>query len=123
MFYVNVPPLPVERVGGECCDEGFGCICFGSAVEASAYVFYVFLPHGDIVRRLVRKYYLGEEFDGVVGGGAGVVKRRQVGGYRGSAVAWRFREVDCVSSSFGSSSSSSCEGASSAVSSNWCLGV
>ena len=43
-------------------------------------MFYVFLPHGDVVGCLMRKYYLGEEFDGVVGGGAGVVKRRQVGG-------------------------------------------
>jgi len=83
----------------------------------------VFLPRGDAVGCLKRKYYLGEEFDGVVGGGAGVVKRRHVGGYRGSAVARRFWEVDCVSSSSGGSSSSSSEGASSAVSSNLCLSV
>ena len=93
------------------------------AVEASADVFYVFLPHGDAVWCLMRKYSLGEKFDGVVGGGVGVVKRRQVGGYRGSAVSRRFWEVDRISSSSGSSSSTSCEGASSAVSSNWCLGV
>ena len=71
----------------------------------------------------MRSYYLGEKFDGVVGGGAGVVKRREVGGYRGSAVARRLRDVDGVAPSSGSSSSSSCEGASSAVSSDWCLGV
>jgi hypothetical protein len=93
------------------------------AVEAFARVFYVFLPHGDAVWCLMRRNYMGEEFDGVVGGGVGVVNRRHVGGYRGSAVARRFWEVDCVSSSSGSSSSSSCEGASSAVSSNWGLGV
>ena len=37
----------------------------------------------------MRRNYLGEEFDGVVGGGVGVVKRRHVGGYRGSVVARR----------------------------------
>ena len=96
------------------------------AVEAFARVFYVFLPHGDVVWCLMRKYYLGEKFDGVVGGGVGVVKRRQVGGYRGSAVArwfWDDWEFDRDSSSSRSSSSTSCEGVSSAVSSNWCLGV
>ena len=92
-------------------------------VEAFARVFYVFPPHGDAVWCLMRKHHLGEKFDGVVGGGVGVVKRRQVGGYRGSAVARWFREVDRVSPSSRSSSSTSCEGASSAVSSNWCLGV
>ena len=71
----------------------------------------------------MRKYYRGEEFDGVVGSEAGVVKRRQVGGYRGSAVARWFWEVDRVSSSSGISSSTSCDDASSAVSSNWYLGV
>ena len=71
----------------------------------------------------MRRNYLGEEFDGVVGGGVGVVKRRQVGGYRGPAVAWWFWEVDCVSSSSGNSPSASCEGASSAVSSNCGLDV
>ena len=93
------------------------------AVEAFARVFYVFPPHGDVVWCLMRKYYLGEKFDGVVGGGVGVVKRRQMGGYRGSAVAWWFREVECVSFSPGNTSSSSGEGASSAVSSNWGLEV
>ena len=47
-------------------------------VEAFAIVFYVFPPHGDAVWCLMRRNYLGEEFDGVVGGGVGVVKRRQV---------------------------------------------
>ncbi len=93
------------------------------AVEAFARVFYVFLPHGDAVLCLMRINYLGEEFDGVVGGGVGVVKRRQVRGYRGPAVAWWFWEADRVSSSSGSSSSASREGASSAVTSNWSLGV
>ncbi len=49
IVYENVPPLLVERVGGECCDKLFGCGCFDVAVEASAYVFYVFLSHGDDV--------------------------------------------------------------------------
>ncbi len=40
------------------------------------------------------KGYLGEELDGVVGGGDGVVKRRHVGGYWGPTVARRFREAD-----------------------------
>ena len=93
------------------------------AVEAFARVFYVFPPHGDAVWCSIRRNYRGEEFDGVVGGGVGVVKRRQVGGYWGPAVARWFWEVDRVSSSSGSSSSTSCEGASSAVSSNWGLGV
>ena len=93
------------------------------AVDAFADVFYVFLTHGDAVWCLMRRNYPGEEFDGVVGGGVGVVKRRQVGGYRGSAVARWLWEVDRVSSSSRSSSSTSCEGVSSAVSSNWCLGV
>ncbi len=52
------------------------CGCFDVVVESSAYVFYVFLPHGDVVWCLMRRNYLGEEFDGVVGGGVGVVKRR-----------------------------------------------
>ena len=75
---VKIPPLLVERVGGECCDRFFGCSYFDVAVEAFASVFYVFLPHGDAVRCLMRRDYLGEEFDGVVGSGVGVVKRRQV---------------------------------------------
>ena len=49
IVYENVPPMLVERVGGECCDKCFGCGCFDVAVEASADVFYVFLPHGDAV--------------------------------------------------------------------------
>ena len=49
-MFVKVPPLLVERVGGECCGSFFGFVCFGAAVEASADVFYVFLPHGDAVR-------------------------------------------------------------------------
>ena len=49
IVYETVPPLLVERVGGECCDNFFGCVCFDVAVEASADVFYVFLPHGDAV--------------------------------------------------------------------------
>ncbi len=120
---VKIPPLLVERVGGECCDRTFCCGYFDAVFEASADVFYVFMPHGDDVRCLIRKHHLGEKFDGVVGGGVGVVKRRQLGGYRGSAVARWFWEADRISSSYGSSSSTSCEGASSAVSSNWRLGV
>ena len=50
VLFVRVPPLLVERVGGECCDKFLGCVCFGAAVEASADVFYVFLPYGDVVR-------------------------------------------------------------------------
>ena len=49
IVYENVPPLLVERVGGECCDKFVGFGCFDVVVEASADVFYVFLPHGDSV--------------------------------------------------------------------------
>ncbi len=76
--YVKVPPLLGERVGGECYEKRVNCICFGSAVEASADVFYVFLPYGDDARCLMRKSYMGEKLDSFVGGGFGVVKRRQV---------------------------------------------
>ncbi len=75
-MFVKIPPLLVERVGGECCDFFFVCGCFDVVVDASADVFYVFLPHGDVVWCLMRRNYLGEEFDGAVGGGVGVVKRR-----------------------------------------------
>jgi hypothetical protein len=39
IVYETVPPLLVERVGGECCDKFVGCGCLNVAVEASADVF------------------------------------------------------------------------------------
>ena len=78
VVFVKIPPLLVERVGGECCDRFFVCGCFDVAVEAFADVFYVFLTHGDAVWCLMRQSYLGEKLDSLVCGGVGVVKRRQV---------------------------------------------
>ena len=49
VVFVKIPPLLVERVGGEYCDRFFGFGYDVVAVEASADVFYVFLPHGDVV--------------------------------------------------------------------------
>ncbi len=49
VVFAKIPPLLVERVGGECCDLFLGCGYFDVAVDASADAFYVFLPHGDAV--------------------------------------------------------------------------
>ena len=122
-FVIKFSPLLGERVGGECCAKRVRCIGFVSAVEASADVFYVSLPHGDAVGCSMRKSYLGEKLGSFVCGGVGVMKRRQVGRYRGSAFTGRLREVDSVPPASGGSASSSWEGASSALSSSWCLCV
>ena len=52
----------------------------------------MFLPRGDVVRCVVYRSYLGKCNNSVVGGGVGVVKRRQVGGYRGASVTRELRD-------------------------------
>ena len=46
----KVSPLLGERVRGECSAELNWSFCKVLAVEATAYVFYVFPPHGDDVK-------------------------------------------------------------------------
>ena len=77
-------------------------------VEATANVFYVFLPHGDAMRCVVRSSYMGKCKYSVVDCGVGVVKRRHVGGYRGASVTRELRgDFDRVASAFRASSASS----------------
>ena len=47
------PPLLGERVGGGCSVELNKSFCNVLAVEATAYVFFVFLPHGNVMKCLV----------------------------------------------------------------------
>ncbi len=95
--------------------------CIELVVDATTYVFYVFLPRGDAVICVVCCSYLGECKYGVVGCGVGVVKRRQVGGYRGASVTRELRgDFNRVASASGTSSVSFvCKGSSSAVHADW----
>ena len=72
----KIPPLLGERFGDECCVKQGQSVCRDLAVEATANVFYLFLPHGDDVKCMMCRSSLDECVDCVVGGGVGVVKRR-----------------------------------------------
>jgi hypothetical protein len=107
------PPLLEERIGGECC----ACFCsvvwrfsadeaciFACSVDRMifAWMFYVLLPHGDVVRFMRDGHYLDTYINGVVGGGVDIVECRQVRRYRGASVlGWSGTGLHSVAASHG----------------------
>jgi hypothetical protein len=89
------------------CEIGLD-FCFALAVEATADVFYMLLPHGDVVRCVMYRSYLGKCNNSGIVGGVGVVKRRRVGSYRGASVTRKLRDdLHRVAPASGTSSASS----------------
>ena len=68
--------------------SGWGCsvVWRFSADEACAWMFYVFLLHGDDVRCMRDGHYMDKYVDNFVGGGVGIMECRHVRRYRGASV-------------------------------------